>query len=434
MRQFIYFFISLVLLECFAFCEEPTDPSNYQNKKSLDVDTSVSSNPGTVNMLTGTGALGQYLFKLKKTSPIRIGAVLLSDGDFTLSKNVLAKRLSGNNVLTVGLNFDTEKCSSWKGGMFCVNFLQFNGMDSNGRVGSIQGFDGMSVLPPFTRSQLYQIWFRQEFFDKKFVIRIGKTIPTLDFNNILKPVPVQDVSRQIPSVSSLLYTPIFINTVNIGVLPGYYNSAYGITSNIALTSNYYISAGAFDGNLAKGRQTGLEGPHFNGYYLYIAETGVSWSAGAEKKPGIIAIGGWYQTGLLSIPNVVKQQGAQGIYLFGSQRLWFRNPGIDNSGISCFWQLGLNNSKILPMTRFLGLGFTAFSLTRPSDSFGMGLAWSKLNKNLFARNSEFMLQIYYQAHLFANTFLEPIFTYIPNPGSEANLPQTCIFSMQLINLF
>jgi len=412
--------------------EAPVLPDFIKVKSQNPV--SVSSNPGTVDILTGTGDLGKWIFQLKETDPLRFGAVWLADGDVTLTKNKLASRFSGNNLLILGMDFDTGKCSAWKGGLFGVEFLQFNGMNSNGRVGSVQGFDSMPANPPYARTELYQAWYRQELFDKKLCLRIGKTLPSLDFNNVLRPIPVQRKSEAIPAVSGLLFTPVFTNPVNIGVMPGYYDSAYGVTANIAPIDDFYVSLGAYDGNLARGKNTGLEGPHFNGYYFYAAETGVNWFAGRDHMPGIIALGGWYQTGLLSIPDVTKQNGAQGVYLFGSQRVWFRSPGVDDSGISVFWQAGLNNGKTLPMNRFVGFGLTAFGLTRPSDSFGMGLAWSKLNKRLFERKSELMLQTYYQAHLFLNTFIEPVLSYIPFPGGGKDLPQTCIFSVQVINLF
>ena len=171
-------------------------------------------------------------------------------------------------------------------GIIRISFLQFNGMDSNGRAGVVQGFDSMPVVPPFNRSELYEVWIRQALFDQKLIIRIGKTVPTYDFNNVICPVPVQDSTLAIPGVSGLLFTPIFINPTTIGVLPGYYNSAYGITVNIAPTDNFYISLGDFDGNLARGVQTGLKGPHFNGYYFYIAETGASWFAGERENRAI----------------------------------------------------------------------------------------------------------------------------------------------------
>ena len=393
-----------------------------------------SVNPSTVNIFPGTGELGRFLLKSTEETPLRIGGVWLADSNVILTGGADIGRWSGNDLAVIGLDLDIEKLKLWKGGSLGAAFLQFNGMNSNERAGSIQGFDSMSVLPPYNRTELYEIWFRQTFFDNKLALRIGKTIPTYDFNNVLRPVPVQDIARDIPSVSGLLYTPIFINPVNIGVMPGYYNSAYGITVNIAPFDNYYVSLGAYDGSLAKGVQTGLKGPHFKGYYFYAGETGISWKAGNQRKPGNIAIGGWAQTGKLSIPLVVEQKGAQGLYLFGSQRLWFKRSGIDDSGISGFWQLGINDGKTLPMNKFLGFGLTAFALTRPKDSFGMGLAWSSLNHRIFIRKSELMLQGYYQAHLFHTTYLEPVITYIPTPGGGNDLPQTWIATIQMMTLF
>ncbi len=413
----------------------------------------VSTNPSTVNIFPGTGELGKFLLNGNEETPVRIGGVWLADGNVIMTGGADLGRWSGNNVGVLGIDLDIEKLKLWKGGSVGVAFLQFNGMNSNERAGSVQGVDSMSVLPPYNRTELYEIWFRQTFIDNKLVVRVGKTIPTYDFNNVLLPVHVQDKAKDIPSVSGLLYTPVFNNPINIGVMPGYYNSAYGVTVNIAPFNNYYVSLGAYDGNLARGSQTGLKGPHFNGYYLYAGETGVSWMAGSQGKPGNIALGGWVQTGKLSaptlklqtvdemgqpllvpIPVMVEQSGAQGLYIFGAQRLWFQRPTIDNSGISLFWQLGANHAKTLPMNKFVGFGLTAFALTRPKDSFGMGLVWSELNHRFFTRSSELMLQGYYQAHLFCSTYLEPVITYIPTPGGGNDLPQTWVGTIQMMTLF
>lgn len=430
MKRPLFFFIFLFFtVNAFG---ESTTPATPKNKAGL----SVSTNPSTVNIFPGTGELGEVLFQKNADSGIRLGGVLVSDGNVTLAGGINSQAWSGNNLLVIGLDLDFEKLNVWKGGSFGIAYLQFNGMDSNGRTGSVQGFDSMSVVPPFTnRSELYEAWIRQELFDKKLVIRVGKTIPTYDFNNVIRPVPVQEKSLEIPGVSGLNFSPIYINPVNIGVMPGYYNSAYGITVNIAPISSFYISLGAYDGNLARGTQTGLKLlPHFTGYYFYAAEVGVSWFLGEEQKPGNLSIGGWLQTGKLSIPNVVEQHGAQGLYLFGSQRVWFNHPGKDHSGISIYWQLGYNHAKTLPMNRFLGFGFTAFALTRPLDSFGLGIAWSKLNHKLFTRSNELMFQAYYQLFLIHNTYLEPTISYIPNPGGGIDLPQTVTATLQMITLF
>jgi porin len=58
----------------------------------------------------------------------------------------------------------------------------------------------------------------------------------------------------------------------------------------------------------------------------------------------------------------------------------------------------------------------------------------LNQNLFHREYELMLQAYYQAHLYATTFLQPTITYIPTPGLSPNLPGALAMTLRLTVLF
>jgi porin len=141
-------------------------------------------------------------------------------------------------------------------------------------------------------------------------------------------------------------------------MPGYYNSAFGITTTFAPTNNFYLYYGVYDGNLATGSQTGTKGPEFNGYYFHVGEVGAAWEIGSDHLPGSFGIGFWNQTGQLQRGNV-SESGAAGVYLFGSQRIWFRHPGKDNSGISSFFQFGANDSETLLMNQYFGSGLTAF---------------------------------------------------------------------------
>jgi carbohydrate-selective porin OprB len=90
----------------------------------------------------------------------------------------------------------------------------------------------------------------------ELVVRVGKSVPTYDFNNVSRPVRTRDESLMIPSVTGLIYTPAFKNTTLLGAMPGYYNSAYGITTTLAPNENLYLSYGAYDGNGVH-QQTGL---------------------------------------------------------------------------------------------------------------------------------------------------------------------------------
>jgi len=394
---------------------------------------SISSNPGAVNISTGTGKLGELL-GLKIDSGVRLGGLLIEDANYLFCGGVDPRKWSGNSLFILDLNLNTEKLKWWQGGAFGAEFLQFNGQPTNDEAGTVQGYNSLVASPPFgNRSELYQIWFRQEFFCKKFIFRIGKSIPSYDFNNVIRPLLTG--VKGIPATTGLIYTPIYVNSSLLGVLPGYYNSAYGICLTIAPKEDIYINYGIYDGNLARGEQTGLRvGPRFNAYRFQIIEVGYGW---AEKKyPGDIGVGGWNQSGTLTTPNGVTEHGCDGLYLFGSQRLWWRNYEKDNSGINGFIQAGVNDSKTLPATAYGGAGLTFLGLlpNRIDDSFGIGMALARLNPRQFDRPSELILQGYYQARLFADAYFVSAISYIPNPGLAEHLKSACAGTARIILLF
>jgi porin len=397
----------------------------------------ISGNPGAVNTTTGTGWLGREI-GISADTGVSLGGVWLGDANWIMSGGANPGNVTFNSLLIADFHVDLEKAIGLKGASIGSEFLQFNGQPTNAEAGSVQGYNSLPGLPPLNRSELYQLWWRQEFFDGKLIVRIGKLVPTIDFNSVVRPVPERGENESIPAVSGLIYTPLYINPTMVGVSPGYYNSAYGVTATYVPTKQFYMSYGAYDGSGAQGVQTGLTGPNFDGHYFQLFEAGYAWELGAQRKPGVIAAGGWSQSGLLSLPSpsTVTQNGAQGVYAFGSQRLWFANPGKDNSGVSAFFQYGINDAKTLPINQYLGSGVTAFGLvpSRRSDSFGAGVAWSELNRNIYARRDEWMLQAYYQAHLFGTAYFQPAVTFIPNPGASPNLSPTWTLTMRLLILF
>ena len=263
----------------------------------------ISSNPGAVDVRTGTGELQETiegLLGLPKDTGFFFGGLIAADANWLATGGNDPGKWSFNRLLILGAGLDAEKVFGWPGGRFGVQFLQFNGENTNRQAGSVQGYNSLPGPEPLFRSELYQLWWRQELFDGKFILRFGKVVPTNDFNNVLRPVPEQDQRLAIPAVSGLLFTPVFVNPTLLGVMPGYYNSAYGITTTFTPVRNLYLSYGIYDGNIANHVQTGLHNaPNFNGYYFHVAEAGGAWEAGG--LPGSFAIGGWHQTGHLSTP-------------------------------------------------------------------------------------------------------------------------------------
>jgi len=400
----------------------------------------ISGNPGAVNVKVGLGLVSK-LTGLDKLG-IFFGGLWVGDGDYLLGGGIKPRSWNFNSVLILDLQIDSDLSIRLPGGMFGVSYLRFNGQPSNSAAGVVTGYDGLTQAPPLVRNELYQLWWRQSLFHKKLIVRVGKTVPTYDFNNVIKPVPVNGGRLSIPAVTALIYTPVFVNPSILGNLPGYYNSAYGITTTFTPLPQLYFSYGVYDGNLARGIQTGLQTtPDFTGYYFQIGEAGYAWLLGANELPGNIGAGGWGQTGRLTAgtsPQTISENGVGGFYSFGTQRLWFRQPSIDNSGVSAFYQFGINDSSTMLANKYLGFGLTGVGLIpdRPADSVGAGLAWSWLNRppGSGTRSNETMLAFYYQLHVISGIFLQPTLTYIPNPGAATNLSGAAALTIQATVLF
>lgn len=398
----------------------------------------ISSNPAATDILAGNAALQKAFekkFNIQNDHGIRLGGTWISDVNDLFSGGIHDRKdFTANNSIQLSLSADGEKMLGWPGSSFDIDGLQFNGENTNGYAGSVQGYNSLPGEPPLNRSELYQLWYRQVLLNKKFIFRIGKTVPTFNFNNVVKPIPLTE--HDIPAVTGLIYTPIFVNSSMLGVLPGYYNSAYGVELNFAPVDNWYLSLAGYDGSTAAGEQTGLHaGPIFNGAYFYIGETGFAWLLGEDKKPGTLAFGLWHQDGSI-VNNDLIENSASGFYLFGSQRLWYKDPGTNYSGISAFYQYGINNSDVLSMQQYVGAGLTAFGLisSRMADTIGAGVALSWLNQDIFARRTELMYQFYYQAKITNDVFLEPVLSYIPTPGAEDDLDPALAGTLRMVVLF
>jgi porin len=397
--------------------------------------SAVSGNPAATDFRTGTGWLGRAL-GLKDEWGITLGGLWLADTNLVAAGGAEPGAWSNNSALIVGLGLDAEKLVGWRGASFGFDFLQFNGADTNAQAGSVAAYNGIVGAPPFQRTELLEAWFLQEIVKDVLKVRIGRTAPSYDFGNIGRPVTFDDDRQNIPAVSGLLWTPLFLNASIIGAMLGYYNPGNGVTVNFTPSKSFYVNLGAYDGNRARGVQTGISLPQFNGYVFAIGEMGVNWTLGDGHHPGQFSIGLWRQTGLLTA-NGVSQDGTGGFYLFGSQRVAFDlNRSVSKSSISVFYQLGANDSQTLPITQFYSAGVTGFGLVgrRERDSMGFGGALSRLNPVLFARPTELMFQAYYQAHLFAAVFLQPTVTVIPTPGASPDLPCTVATTLRLTVLF
>src|SRR5262249_44865603 len=143
----------------------------------------ISANPGAVNILSGTGLLGRLL-GFDADSGVRLGGLWIGNADYLFTGGIRPRTWSFNSLLLVDLNLDAEKLVGLPGGQLGVEYLQFNGQAANNKAGAIIGYDGLTGPPPLARSELYELWWRQRFFDDKFGIRVGKPAPPYDFHQV----------------------------------------------------------------------------------------------------------------------------------------------------------------------------------------------------------------------------------------------------------
>jgi len=427
------------------------------------------ANPVPVEMFTGTGELGRLL-GIKPESGFRLGGALVGEANTFLSGSFAPQNTFGNGLQQLQLEANLETLLGWKDTKVSVSGLNPNGSPVNLYAGSIQGFTDLPGTPPFDRTELYTYWIAKGLFDRRLFLRFGKQTANVLFNNVV--LGNQDLpSRTELATSGLIVPSLYNNPTLIGRMPVGYNAALGLTVQWFPkgTGNTYLNYGIFDGNGAKwGYQTGLQAPWINNYLFQIAEFGVRWNIGNGKLPAKFAIGAWYQSGLLDTPQSVlntvttgsdlgaKANGAMGMYLYGTHRLWYRKPWVNPSGIGAFYQFGFSNSPASIIHQYVGLGLTAYGLLekRPHDNFGVGLAWAKPNptKNpelfllpqLFPGNyggnplaqvetPEVVIQLYYQFALDRTTYLEPVLSVIPKPSLIGN-PATVAATLRLIKQF
>src|SRR5262249_60104144 len=107
----------------------------------------VSSNPGAVDIVQGTGALGRLL-GFDADSGIRLGGLWIGDASGVLSGGRDPGRWGLSSLTIVDLNFDTEKLVGWPGGSIGTDYLQFTGQTTNDLAGAFPGVNSLEAACP----------------------------------------------------------------------------------------------------------------------------------------------------------------------------------------------------------------------------------------------------------------------------------------------
>lgn len=401
---------------------------------SRPADVSIPGNPAATNVFVGNGDLGRAL-GLDRYA-VRLAGVNLVDVSADLLGGVRPGGMTVQNLFILDATVDLEKLWGWKGGKFGAEFLDHRGSRAGTLTGDLQSFNGLDGGGLMNRSELYQLWVFKTFFKDRLSVRLGKVVPTYQFGNIA-------------DVTSLIMTPIFVMPTVLGRMPGYPDSATGITLAASPVRRAYGKFGFYDGRVGGSNvNTGLKWPSFNGQYFFIGEAGLVYRLGGQQLDGKFGIGGWQQTGQLKQFSGGTQDGTSGMYLFAKQRLKNEKRAGGQEGLDAYFQFGLSDPDVQLVQRYVGAGFTWTGPIpgRDRDSAGLGFARGRITNEpgaaaLFPQfppgplpQNETILQAYYQLILNRNMFVQSVLTGILNPGKSATIPDPFVFSQRLGFLF
>lgn len=257
------------------------------------------------------------LLKLDKTG-IDIDGTWILDESVDIAGGLLPGHWAEQNLLFLDIIADLETMFGWEGGLIGIGYMNHRGSTGYRLTGDVQDFNGLDVGILPNRSQLYELWIQQYFFDEAVKIRAGKMNACNDFAYSNAAVLFGHGAH---GFATTLYNDF----------PAYPESGTGVNIFLYSGETFYAGFGFYDGRIGGNTTpTGRRGPQFNSQYFYIAEAGVNFQLWDETRVGRIGFGGWRQTGKLVRFDGEDQNGEAGLHWVWDQTLWLEDPEDENS--------------------------------------------------------------------------------------------------------
>jgi len=276
-------------------------------------------------------------------------------------------------------------------------------------IGDFQVFDKHNAAPFL---QILEIWYQQEFFNKKLRVKIGKVDANAEFSVIDNGLEFINSSTQV--TPTLFVFPTFpdpMPSINLFFTP-----------NKLVYSNFSV----YDANKSDrfldfyGDPASVQ-PTLHGELL-MSESGLTWgNFPILGNDGNLKLGLWKHTGIFHKFNGNAQDGTSGIYLIFNQTLWIPKSSKNvNRGLRLFLEYTRADSSITPIYKHIGggLAWTGFSLKRPNDEVGFSAQFGNLSPALnLPYHDEVNLETFYRINLIPWFGLKPDIQYIVHPGGQ-----------------
>jgi porin len=349
------------------------------------------------------------------------------------------------------LTVDLEKLANWPGASLYVEGYQISGRGlSRNAIGNLLAVSTIEALPS---TRLLDLWFQQEFLERKVSFRIGQIAFDDEFY-------ISQYSAIF--INSTFGCPdTFSNDLPSGG-PCYPFAVPGARLRVAPTSNLTLSAAVFNGNPAPPGPGDPQVRNSSGTNFLIGEGGfmpiveVAYSFDEEPISSLqlsdVKVGAWYHTAefpdfrrdssgrSLADPasnGIPAMHGSNfGAYLVLDKMLW-RRPDTATQGLAAFLRLGYAppDRNLFSFEVDAGLTFKGLFPNRELDVLGAGAAFGRIgyarrldrDEILFTgtggtiRDYEAVFELTYQAPITRWWTLQPDLQLVFHPGAHIALP-------------
>jgi porin len=334
------------------------------------------------------------------------------------------------HLFDLNVTLDLETLIGLQGGTVFADFYNHNGPDSSAvDTGDFQAY---SNIDADGRTELAELWYRQDLFDGRVGIKVGKVEANADF------AYVEHGGEFIHS------SPGFSPTIL--AFPSYPDPATAVIVFTHLCDWLYANVGLFDGALQEGYLTGTRGP---GTFLgkpadlfAIGEAGLLWEL-AGGKPGRLGVGGWGHTGTFDRFDGGTDHGTAGWYVVLDQVLTREQPEVENDeqGLAMFAQLAGSDDDVAEADWHVGCGCRYVGLlpTRDDDITGVMASYVHFSDparaaGVFDEDYELAIEAFHRVQVTPWIALKPDLQYIVNPGGDADVNDAVVGTLRIEVVF
>ncbi len=330
------------------------------------------------------------------------------------------------HLLDLNLTLDLDRLVGVPGGTFFVQFLHHHGPDSS--TIDTGDFQVYSNIDADGRTELAQLWYRQDFFDGLLGVKFGKSEANDDFAFVDHGAAFIHSS---PGVSPTVLE-----------FPTYPDTAVGVILFVNPTDFLYANVGLFDGALHEGHLTGEHaGETFFGQpadWFVIGELGVTWEF-ADGCVGRLGVGGWGHTGDFTTFAGQNESGTAGWYLVLDQTLYCEQPDDETNaqGLGLFFQLAGADEEVAEVDLHCGIGVQYVGLlpSRDDDIVGVMVSYVHFSAPArqvaaFTQDYEMAFELFYKLQLTPWLALQPDLQYIKNPGGNQLLRDAVVATLRI----